>query len=78
MSIDVVFPIMSEDDPTAVGVVGTWFALDGEMVATGQLIAEVQVEKVSADVEAPADGTLRHVVAEEEATNQGAVIARIE
>ncbi len=78
MSVDVLFPVMSDEDPTGEGVVGTWFALDGETVAQGQLIAEVQVDKVSADVEAPASGLLRHLVAEEAATNQGAVIGSIE
>lgn len=78
MSTEVIFPVMSEDDPTAEGVVGTWFALDGETVAEGQLIAEVQVDKVSADVESPASGVLRHLVPEEATSNQGAVIGRIE
>ena len=78
MSVDVVFPVMSREDPTGEGVVGTWFALDGERVSAGQLIAEVQVDKVSADVEAPASGVLRHRVAEEAVSNQGAVIAVIE
>ena len=78
MSTDVVFPALSQEDPTGEGVIGTWFALDGETVTEGQLIAEVQVDKVSADVEAPASGVLRHLVPEEGATNQGAVIGRIE
>jgi len=78
MSTDVHFPVMSEEDPAGEGVVGTWFALDGEQVTEGQLIAEVQVEKVSADVEAPASGVLRHLVPEEGVSNQGAVIGRIE
>ena len=78
MSLEVVFPVMSQEDPAGEGVVGTWFALDGETVSEGQLIAEVQVDKVSADVHAPATGVLRHRVAEEAATHQGAVIAHIE
>lgn len=78
MSVEVRFPVMSQDDPTGEGVVGTWFARDGESVAAGQLIAEVQVDKVSADVEAPAAGVLHHLVAEEGVANQGAVIALIE
>jgi pyruvate/2-oxoglutarate dehydrogenase complex dihydrolipoamide acyltransferase (E2) component len=78
MSTDVVFPALSQEDPTGEGVIGTWFALDGETVTEGQLIAEVQVDKVSADVEAPASGVLRHLVPEEGATNQGAVIGHIE
>ena len=78
MSVEVTFPVMSAEDPTGEGVVGTWFVLDGEQVAEGQLIAEVQVDKVSADVEAPASGVLRHLVAEEATSNQGAGIAVIE
>ena len=78
MTIEVRFPALSEEEPEAEGVVGTWFARDGETVAAGQLIAEVQVDKVSADVEAPASGVLRHRVAEEGETHQGAVIAVIE
>ncbi len=78
MSVEITFPVLSEKDPTGEGVVGTWFARDGETVADGQLIAEVQVDKVSADVHAVASGVLRHVVAEEAVSNQGAVIAVIE
>jgi pyruvate/2-oxoglutarate dehydrogenase complex dihydrolipoamide acyltransferase (E2) component len=78
VSVEVRFPVMSEEDPTGEGVVGTWFARDGETVAEGQLIAEVQVDKVSSDVEAPASGILRHRVAEEAETHQGAVIAVID
>ncbi len=78
MTVEVTFPVMSQEDPTGEGVIGTWFARDGESVTEGQLIAEVQVDKVSADVEAPASGILRHLVVEEGICNQGAVIARIE
>jgi pyruvate/2-oxoglutarate dehydrogenase complex dihydrolipoamide acyltransferase (E2) component len=42
------------------------------------LIAEVQVDKVAADVYAPAAGVIRHTVAEEGESRQGAVIAYIE
>jgi pyruvate/2-oxoglutarate dehydrogenase complex dihydrolipoamide acyltransferase (E2) component len=78
VSTEVIFPVLSKEDPQGEGVVGTWFARDGETVVSGQLIAEVQVDKVSADVEAPAAGVLRHRVAEEAVSNQGAVIAVIE
>jgi pyruvate/2-oxoglutarate dehydrogenase complex dihydrolipoamide acyltransferase (E2) component len=69
---------MSKDDPHAEGVVGTWFVRDGQQVAAGQLIAEVQVDKVAQDVLAPAAGTIRLVVAEEAPARQGDVIATIE
>jgi pyruvate/2-oxoglutarate dehydrogenase complex dihydrolipoamide acyltransferase (E2) component len=77
-AVELRFPIMSEDDPDAEGVVATWYARDGETVAAGQVVAEVMVEKVSNDVEAPVAGVLRVLAAEEQAVRQGDVIATIE
>lgn len=76
--IEIPFPMTSSDDPSAEGVVGTWFVLDGEPVTEGQLIAEVQLDKVSQDVHAPAAGVLRHAVAESAGVAQGGVIGHIE
>lgn len=78
MSTEVAFPVVFEDQSDAEGVVGTWFVEDGETVATGQVIAEIQVEKISQDLEAPADGTVRLLVAESEGVSQGTLIARID
>jgi pyruvate/2-oxoglutarate dehydrogenase complex dihydrolipoamide acyltransferase (E2) component len=75
---DVVFPQMSKENADAEGVVSTWFVADGDQVTAGQLIAEVQVDKVSADLPAPAAGTIHLLVPEEEATTQGTTLARIE
>jgi len=75
---EVPFPIMSEEDPAAEGVVGTWFVNHGEQVVAGQVIAEVQVEKVSQDVEAPVSGTMYQYVAEGVGIAQGAMMARID
>jgi len=77
-AVELRFPAMSQDDPDAEGVVATWFARDGESVVAGQVVAEVMVDKVSADVEAPATGVLRVLVAEEEPVRQGEIIATIE
>ncbi len=78
MITEVLFPVMSEDDPTAEGVVGTWFVNHGETVAQGQVIAEVQVDKVSQDVEAPIAGVMYQYVAESVGIAQGAPLARID
>ncbi len=78
MSTEVRFPVVFEDEPDAEGVIGTWFVEDGETVAVGQVIAEVQVEKISQDVEAPAAGVVHLSVAEPVGVSQRAVIARIE
>ena len=75
---DVFFPQLSENDPIAEGVVATWFVSDGDQVASGQLLGEVMVDKVSAEVVAPAAGQIRLLVAEEQIARQGDVIAHVD
>lgn len=77
MTHEILFPVVS-NEAGAMGVVATWFARDGEPVSEGQVIAELQVDKVSYDVEAPAAGTLHTLVAEEAAVTQGEMIATID
>jgi pyruvate/2-oxoglutarate dehydrogenase complex dihydrolipoamide acyltransferase (E2) component len=47
-------------------------------VASGQLLAEVMVEKVSGEVLAPAGGRVRLLIAEDQTARQGEVIARVD
>lgn len=75
---DVPFPALSKDRPDAEGVLATWFVSDGDTVSADQLLAEVQVDKVSAEVPAPVGGVVRLLVAEEATVTQGSPIARIE
>lgn len=77
MSHVITFPHMAKDDD-AEGVVATWFAHTGETVKAGQVIAEVMVDKVSLDVEAPVDGVITCLVEEEGTVKQGQDIARID
>jgi pyruvate/2-oxoglutarate dehydrogenase complex dihydrolipoamide acyltransferase (E2) component len=74
---DVVFPLLSEDEPEAEGVLSTWFVVDGDQVASGQLLAEVMVEKVAGEVTAPASGRIRLLASEDQAVRQGEVIAQV-
>lgn len=74
---DVLFPRLSQDEPDAEGVLATWFVADGDQVASGQLLAEVMVEKVSGEVTAPASGRVRLLASEDQAVRQGEVIARV-
>ena len=78
MTTEVLFPMMSKEEPDAAGVVGTWFVNHGETVVAGQVIAEVQVEKVSQDVEAPVAGVVYQLVAEGVEVRQGEPLARID
>jgi pyruvate/2-oxoglutarate dehydrogenase complex dihydrolipoamide acyltransferase (E2) component len=77
VTTEVLFPMMSKEEPDAEGVVGTWFVNDGEAVVAGQVIAEVQVDKVSQDVEAPVAGVMYQLVAEGVGVRQGEPVARI-
>jgi pyruvate/2-oxoglutarate dehydrogenase complex dihydrolipoamide acyltransferase (E2) component len=78
VTTEVLFPMMSKEEPDAEGVVGTWFVNDGEAVVAGQVIAEVQVEKISQDVEASVAGVMYQLVAEGIGVRQGEPIARID
>lgn len=75
---EVPFPSLSVDKPEAEGVLATWFVREGEPVAAGQVVAEVMVDKVSAEVSAPVSGVIHLLVEEEAAVVQGAALARIE
>lgn len=75
---EVLFPSLSQDRPTAEGVVSTWFVSEGQAVTEGQLLAEVQVDKVAVEVPAPVAGSVHLLVAEDAAVNQGSPIATIE
>ncbi len=75
---DVVFPPLSKESPDAEGVLVSWYVDEGASVTADQVVAEVQVDKVSADVVAPAAGVLHRLVEEEATVHQGDPIARIE
>lgn len=75
---EVVFPALSKETPDAEGVLATWYVTEGSAVAADQLLAEVQVDKVSAEVLAPAAGVVHLLVPEEAAVVQGVAIARID
>lgn len=58
-------------------VVTAWFVDEGGSCTEGQLLAEVQAEKVAADVEAPVTGYVVDRVAINEPVEQGSVICLI-
>lgn len=73
----VLFPVLSENNPEAEGTVATWFVDSGATVAEGELIAEVAVDKVDMEINAPAAGVLTHLVEEGAIVKQNAAIAQI-
>lgn len=78
MSTEITFPALSQENPGATGVLATWYVNDGEVVTEGQLVAEVQLDKVDAEVLAGATGVIRLAVAEGAEVAQGTAIATIE
>ena len=76
--MDIPFPALSTDNPDTEGVLATGYVREGEHVSEGQLLADVQVDKVDAEVHAPAAGTIHLLTPEGEAVVQGSPIARIE
>ena len=59
VGVDAVWPDAAEADE---GVVSNWFVREGRHVEAGETLCEIQIEKVSIDVPAPATGTLDEVV----------------
>lgn len=68
--------LWDEDDKT--GSIVLWLYADGASVKQGDVIAELLVEKVTLELEAPASGTLRIRVEPEVVVNKGDVVAVIE
>ncbi len=44
-------------------VLATWLVEDGTVVAKGQALYEMETDKVTNEIEAPASGRLRHLAA---------------
>lgn len=76
-AVDVVLPKwgMSMQE----GTITEWYVEVGDEVLEGDVIAEVETEKVNGEVEAPANGTISEIaVAAGETAEVGTVLARVE
>ena len=73
---ETVWPADSDDVDEA--IVANWFVREGTAVTEGDPIAEIQIEKVSIDVLAPATGEIAEIlVGEQDEFRRGDVLARI-
>lgn len=77
MSVDIVVPQEMWGDSTE-GVVVTWIYQNGALVAKGQPVAEVMVEKAQLELVAPASGKLTILAAPETVIGRDQVVGRIE
>lgn len=64
MAMKVVMPQAGQDLET--GMVKHWLKAVGDPVAKGEAIVQIETEKISLDVEAPAAGVLLKIVAADE------------
>ena len=61
------------------GTITEWYVEVGDEVLEGDVIAEVETEKVNGEVEAPASGTISEIaIAAGETAEVGTVLARVE
>lgn len=75
MDLEVLMPVITASGEEA--VVTAWFVDEGGSCSEGQLLAEVQAEKISSEVEAPGTGYVVDRVAVNESVAQGSPICRI-
>ncbi len=67
-SVDVMVPTLGESVTEA--TVATWFKAVGDSVSADEMLCELETDKVSVEVPAPASGTLSEIVAAEGTTVQ--------
>ncbi|MEO0722589.1 MAG: biotin/lipoyl-containing protein, partial [Pseudomonadota bacterium] len=67
-SIDVMVPTLGESVTEA--TVSTWFKAEGDAVEADEMLCELETDKVSVEVPAPASGTLTKITAKEGDTVQ--------
>ena len=76
MSTEVKVPTLGESVTEA--TIGQWFKKTGDRVEQDEIIAELETDKVTVEVPAPAAGTLAEIIVNEgETVGVGAVLAVI-
>ena len=76
MPVDVTIPQLGESITEAEIV--RWLKTDGEVVAEDEPIAEIETDKATAELPAPAAGALEILVREGSTVKPGDVVARIQ
>jgi 2-oxoglutarate dehydrogenase E2 component (dihydrolipoamide succinyltransferase) len=76
MNTEVKVPSVGESIST--GILSVWHKKDGEAIQSGELLFTLETDKISTEVNAPSDGTVRCQVAEGDEVKIGQVVAVIE
>src|SRR5690348_7145695 len=61
MATDVILPALGMSQET--GKIVQWLKAEGEQVAKGEPLAEIETDKATVEIEAPAQGVLAHISA---------------
>ena len=64
-----------EEDEEA--VLTAWLVDNNSEVSTGQLLAEVMVEKISYEIHSTYDGVISIICQEDDVVNKGSIIAEV-
>lgn len=75
MSVEITVP--SAGESVASGILATWLKGDGEMVSEGDELFELETDKATLAVPAPATGTLKQKAKEGEEVSVGSVVGEI-
>jgi 2-oxoglutarate dehydrogenase E2 component (dihydrolipoamide succinyltransferase) len=76
MAVEIKIPALGES--ITEGRIAQWLKPDGALVKTDEPVFELETEKASTEIAAPADGVLHILAKEGETVRIGAVVARIE
>ena len=74
--VDITVPNLGESVTEA--TVATWHKAEGEAVSAGELLVELETDKVTQEVSAPVDGVLESIkVAEGETVEVGVLLGNV-
>jgi len=76
MAIDVVIPELGES--VTGGTVAAWTKADGDVVERDDIVMELETDKITMEVRAPAAGVLKHQVKAGDEVAVGAVVATVD
>ena len=76
MPVDIVIPNVGESVTT--GVIATWLKSDGEWVDRDETVLELETDKVTMEVPAPAAGLVSHSANEGDEVEVGSVVGLID
>src|SRR5271166_1260653 len=76
MAVELKVPSVGES--ITEGVLARWLKGDGAPVKVGEPVVELETDKASQEIVAPAAGVLKHLAAEGDKVNVGQVVASIE